>query len=59
VEDLYPKAIGQGRQNIGSILVLFDQDKVHFGDDVYPLSEDLLELSSKRFLMRNLSRTKP
>jgi len=35
-------------QKIGSKLVFFDQDKVYIGDDVYPLSEGLLELLSKK-----------
>jgi len=42
------RELSRGRQKIGRKLVFFDQDKVYIGDDVYPLSEGLLELLFKR-----------
>jgi len=38
----------RGRQKIVSKLVLFDQDKVYIGDNIYPLSKGLLELRFKK-----------
>ena len=41
------RELSRGRQKIGSKLVFFNQGKVYIGDDVYPLSEGLLELKKK------------
>jgi len=41
------RELSRGRQKIGSNLV-FDQDKVYIGDDLYPLSKGLLELLFKK-----------
>jgi len=42
------RELSRGRQVIGSKLVFFDQNKVYIGDDVYPLSEGLLQLLFKK-----------